>query len=115
MLLCYLDVQKYRGLAKLYFEEAKVNFFWYNKLFSNINYECDNLDYFVKQIEKDEGIKMEYHMFEKNTYCNGAAFVGRDGGVEEDDGWIITFVHNEDTNKSQVGLVVCILANCNYY
>ncbi|KAL5074128.1 hypothetical protein RYX36_013112 [Vicia faba] len=43
------------------------------------------VDYFVKQIEKDEGIKMEYHMFEKNTYCNGAAFVGRDGGVEEDD------------------------------
>ncbi|KAL5071610.1 hypothetical protein RYX36_022497, partial [Vicia faba] len=42
--------------------------------------------YFVKQIEKDEGIKMEYHMFEKNTYCNGAAFVARDGGVEEDDG-----------------------------
>ncbi|CAI8599840.1 unnamed protein product [Vicia faba] len=73
------DVQKYRGLAKLYFEEAK--------------------------IEKDEGIKMEYHMFEKNTYCNGAAFVARDGGVEEDDGWIITFVHNEDTNKSQVHII----------
>ncbi|KAL5070995.1 hypothetical protein RYX36_021882, partial [Vicia faba] len=43
------------------------------------------VDYFVKKIEKDEGIKMEYHMFEKNIYCNGAAFVARDGGVEEDD------------------------------
>jgi carotenoid cleavage dioxygenase-like enzyme len=57
----------------------------------------------VKQREKDEPIRMEYHMFEKNTFCNGAAFVPRDEGVEEDDGWIITFVHNEDTNTSQVG------------
>ncbi|MCI02344.1 carotenoid 910(9'10')-cleavage dioxygenase [Trifolium medium] len=48
---------------------------------------------------------MEYHMFEKNTFCNGAAFVARDEGVEEDDGWIITFVHNEDTNTSQVHII----------
>lgn len=51
---------------------------------------------------------MEYHMFEKNTFCNGAAFVARDEGVEEDDGWIITFVHNEDTNTSQVGCIFVI-------
>ena len=95
LLLRYLDVPKYGGLAKLYLEES-----------------CEE---FSMSMVKDEGIKMEYHMFEKNTYCNGAAFVARDGGVEEDDCWIITFVHNEDTNKSQVGLVVCILANCNYY
>lgn len=42
-------------------------------------------------------------MFEKNVFCTGSAFVPRDGGVEEDDGWIITFVHNEDTDISQVG------------
>ncbi|CAI8599842.1 unnamed protein product [Vicia faba] len=79
------DVPKYGGLAKLYLEES-----------------CEE---FSMSMVKDEGIKMEYHMFEKNTYCNGAAFVGRDGGVEEDDGWIITFVHNEDTNKSQVHII----------
>lgn len=84
LLLCYLDVPKYGGLAKLYLEES-----------------CEES---CMSMVKDEGIKMEYHMFEKNTYCNGAAFVARDGGVEEDDGWIITFVHNEVTNKSQVGL-----------
>ncbi|KAL5057140.1 hypothetical protein RYX36_028744, partial [Vicia faba] len=43
------------------------------------------LNMLTGEIEKDEGIKMEYHMFDKNTYCNGAAFVARDGGVEEDD------------------------------
>lgn len=52
-------------------------------------------------------------MFEKNTFCNGSTFVPRDGGVEEDDGWIITFVHNEDTNKSEVCLISS-LNSCNY-
>jgi len=42
-------------------------------------------------------------MFDKNTFCSGAAFVPREGGVEEDDGWIIAFVHNEDTIISEVG------------
>ena len=45
---------------------------------------------------------MEYHMFEKNTFCTGATFVPEEGGVQEDDGWIVTFVHNEDTDISQV-------------
>ncbi|GMN39973.1 hypothetical protein TIFTF001_009195 [Ficus carica] len=33
---------------------------------------------------------------------SSAAFVPKEGGLEEDDGWIVTFVHNEDTNTSQV-------------
>ena len=41
-------------------------------------------------------------MFEDKTFCTGATFVPKQGGLEEDDGWIITFVHNEDTNISQV-------------
>lgn len=41
-------------------------------------------------------------MLKENTFCTGASFVPKDGGIEEDDGWIITFVHNEDTNISQV-------------
>ncbi|GLT48208.1 hypothetical protein SLA2020_218470 [Shorea laevis] len=44
-------------------------------------------------------------MFEENTFCTGAAFVSKQGGVEEDDGWIITFVHNEDTDTSQVHII----------
>lgn len=46
---------------------------------------------------------MEYHRFERNVFCTGSAFVPKEGGIEEDDGWIITFVHNEDTGISQVG------------
>ncbi|EXB93371.1 hypothetical protein L484_010698 [Morus notabilis] len=36
--------------------------------------------------EFEEVIKVEYHMFEKNTFCNGAAFVPNKGGLQEDDG-----------------------------
>ncbi|KAE8732617.1 hypothetical protein F3Y22_tig00001825pilonHSYRG00195 [Hibiscus syriacus] len=42
---------------------------------------------------------------EKNTYCSGAAFVPKEGGVEEDDGWIITFIHHQDTNVSQAYII----------
>ncbi|KAJ4844955.1 hypothetical protein Tsubulata_019072, partial [Turnera subulata] len=50
--------------------------------------------------------KVEYHKFEKNTFCSGAAFVPKPGKtVEEDDGWIITFLHNEDTFKSKAYII----------
>lgn len=64
---------KYGGLAKLYFEEQEAGL-----------------------------IKVEYHKFKKNSFGSGAAFVPKEGGAEEDDAWVITFVHNEDTNISQV-------------
>ncbi|KAL1059684.1 hypothetical protein V6Z11_1Z016100 [Gossypium hirsutum] len=35
-----------------------------------------------------------------------AAFVPKKGGVEEDDGWIITFVHHEDTSISEVTYII---------
>jgi len=41
-------------------------------------------------------------MFPKNTFCSGASFVPKPGGIDEDDGWIITFTHNENENISQV-------------
>lgn len=75
--LIVLGMPKYGGLAKLSFEEP------------------DNT-------ESEELIKVEYHKFEENIFCTGGAFVPKGRGVEEDDGWIITFLHNEDTNISQV-------------
>ncbi|XP_060963184.1 carotenoid 9,10(9',10')-cleavage dioxygenase 1 [Cannabis sativa] len=73
------NLLKYCGIAKLHFEDG----------------------------ESKEMVKIEYHMFEKNTFCSGATFVSNDKKecVDEDDGWIITFVHNEDTNISQVLLI----------
>ncbi|KAJ7958564.1 carotenoid 9,10(9',10')-cleavage dioxygenase 1-like [Quillaja saponaria] len=46
-----------------------------------------------------------YHMFEPNNFCSGSAFIPKHEAVEEDDGWIITFVHNENTQVSQVHVI----------
>ncbi|KAK4388832.1 Carotenoid 9,10(9',10')-cleavage dioxygenase 1 [Sesamum angolense] len=60
---------------------------------------------FLEERELEELIKVEYHKFPGNTFCSGPAFVAKSGGVEEDDGWIITYVHNEDSDVSQVYIV----------
>ncbi|KAK4276992.1 hypothetical protein QN277_015068 [Acacia crassicarpa] len=77
---------KYGGIAKIYFEEPS----------AQVSTSDEKLE---------EAVRVEYHMFEENVYCTGAAFVPKDGGLEEDDGWIITFVHNEDTDMSQVHII----------
>lgn len=50
----------------------------------------------------EDMIKVEYHEFPENTFCSGAAFVAKPGDAEEDDGWIITYVQNENSNTSHV-------------
>lgn len=55
--------------------------------------------------QRDELIEVEHHKFPNNTFCSGAAFVAKRGGADEDDGWIIAYVHNEDSNTSQVNLL----------
>ncbi|CAK9325498.1 unnamed protein product [Citrullus colocynthis] len=79
---------KFGGLAKLHFEEPRSN----NQF--SVGKKC-----------KEEGIKVEYHMLEENSFCSGASFVEREDGEEEDDGWIIAHVHNEITNTSQVYII----------
>ncbi|XP_060208322.1 carotenoid 9,10(9',10')-cleavage dioxygenase 1-like isoform X1 [Lycium barbarum] len=66
---------KYGGLAKLHFKED------------------------------EELIKAEYHMFPEGTFCSGATFVQKIQSADEDDGWVVTFTHNENTNVSQVYVV----------
>eukprot|EP00258_Populus_trichocarpa_P043518 XP_024459537.1 carotenoid 9,10(9',10')-cleavage dioxygenase 1 [Populus trichocarpa] len=78
---------KYGGLAKLHFEEP----------------DTDQTN--SKDGQYEELIKVDYHKFEQNTFCTGAAFVPKPGSHEEDDGWIITFVHNEDTNMSKAYII----------
>ncbi|KAE8675839.1 Carotenoid 9,10(9',10')-cleavage dioxygenase 1, putative isoform 2 [Hibiscus syriacus] len=90
--VCNLDpssasgMGRFGGLAKLYFGEQ-------------------NTGVSLGGNQVEGSIKVEYHMFEKNTYCSGAAFVPKEGGVEEDDGWIITFVHHQVTNVSQAYII----------
>ncbi|KAK4709386.1 hypothetical protein R3W88_030311 [Solanum pinnatisectum] len=77
---------KFGGLAKLHFEERQVENSKDNK-------------------EEEDLIKAEYHIFPKNTFCSGATFVPKLDGVDEDDGWIVAFTHNENTNQSQVYII----------
>lgn len=58
------------------------------------------------QIEKNPTnyVKVEHHHLGANKFYSGATFVSRNGGQEEDDGWIVSFVHDEDSNTSQVSM-----------
>lgn len=58
-----------------------------------------------KETSEEDLIKMEKHWLGEDQFCSGASFVPRVGGSHEDDGWIISFVHNERTNKSQVHII----------
>ncbi|CAN0922542.1 Carotenoid 9,10(9',10')-cleavage dioxygenase 1 [Linum grandiflorum] len=68
---------KFGSLAKLHFEEK------------------DNDDGFVR---------IKVHKFEDNTFCSGVTFVPKQGNEsgDEDDGWLLTFTHNEDTDTSML-------------
>ncbi|XP_058075665.1 carotenoid 9,10(9',10')-cleavage dioxygenase 1-like [Magnolia sinica] len=83
---CTCGLPKYGKLAKLYFEENENRFY-------------------KEERDCEEQIKVEYHTLEENQFCSGASFISRHGGCKEDDGWIISFVHNEDTNISQVHII----------
>ncbi|KAK7410378.1 hypothetical protein VNO78_01113 [Psophocarpus tetragonolobus] len=82
------DIPKYGALAKLHFGE-----------------QCSEFSAGAPETQEEKFIKVEYHGFERNVFCTGSAFVPKEGGLEEDDGWIITFVHNEDTGISQVHII----------
>lgn len=72
---------KYGRLAKLYFEEGP------------------------RSTIPEGKIKVEYHKLEENVFCSGATFVSKSGGGEEDDGFIVSYVHDEVSSISQVSLV----------
>ncbi|KAK2969364.1 hypothetical protein RJ640_023625, partial [Escallonia rubra] len=76
---------KYGGLAKLHFEELAAGE--------------------DKEGQSQPAIKTVYHKFAKNNFCTGSAYVSKPGAVEEDDGWIVAFVHDEDTDTSHVLVV----------
>ncbi|KAL6344649.1 hypothetical protein AAG906_002555 [Vitis piasezkii] len=61
--------------------------------------------------EKKNGqrMKVKYHSFGENSFCTGSAFALKVGSCVEDDGWIVSFVHNENTYVSQTCRVVAAL------
>ncbi|KAI3687762.1 hypothetical protein L1987_81465 [Smallanthus sonchifolius] len=60
---------------------------------------------YLGDVKQEDYVKMEHHKLPKNTFCTGATFVAKPGGIEEDDGWVITFVHDEQLNISRVIIV----------
>jgi carotenoid cleavage dioxygenase-like enzyme len=47
-------------------------------------------------------IFVEYHTLREQQFCSGVQFVVKENGIDEDDGWLVTYVHDERTNISQV-------------
>ncbi|XP_030530708.1 carotenoid 9,10(9',10')-cleavage dioxygenase 1-like isoform X2 [Rhodamnia argentea] len=79
---------KYGGLVKLYVGEP-----------------CPRLSDSEGGGDRDYSIKVEYHNFEKDSFCSGSIFVPKKDGVGEDSGWIVSWVHNEETDVSQVHVI----------
>ncbi|CAN6190803.1 unnamed protein product [Urochloa humidicola] len=55
--------------------------------------------------ENKQFISVEYHVLKENEFCSGVQFVAKESGIDEDDGWIVTYVHDEGANISQVYII----------
>lgn len=53
-------------------------------------------------MDGEGNVKMEYHWLPKNNFCTGSTFVAKPKAIEEDDGWIVTFAHDEENDISYV-------------
>jgi carotenoid cleavage dioxygenase-like enzyme len=107
ILLLHLAVlPKYGSLAKLCLEEREnVTEVRINELCASVqllfNKNVSTHAHVVNQTSAKDLVKMEIHRLGEDRFCSGASFVPRVGGTHEDDGWIISFVHDEKTNTSQ--------------
>ncbi|KAB5514044.1 hypothetical protein DKX38_027950 [Salix brachista] len=99
-------IPRYADSIKWFQVESNCTFHLLNCFEDDTDEVCLNME---QGGQSEELMQVEYHKFEHNTFCTGAAFVPKQGSHEEDDGWIITFVHNEDTSMSKVGQF-CTLA-----
>ncbi|KAK3131707.1 hypothetical protein QOZ80_6AG0510210 [Eleusine coracana subsp. coracana] len=63
------------------------------------------LHFDVQDKENRELILVEYHVLEEKHFCSGVQFVAKENGIDEDDGWVVTYVHNEGTDTSQVYII----------
>lgn len=52
--------------------------------------------------EINGNIKVEYHVMEDNHFCSGIEFVKKQDAIDEDDGWVVCYVHDENKNQSKV-------------
>ncbi|CAL5046173.1 unnamed protein product [Urochloa decumbens] len=55
--------------------------------------------------ENKNFISVEYHALKEKQFCSGVQFVAKESGIDEDDGWVVTYVHDEGTSISQVYII----------
>ncbi len=46
--------------------------------------------------------QISMHQLPPNTYCGEAVFASRSGATAEDEGWLLTIAHNEETQQSEL-------------
>ncbi|KAF8733115.1 hypothetical protein HU200_015483 [Digitaria exilis] len=63
------------------------------------------LNFDMPDKENKQFISVEYHVLKEKQFCSGVQFVAKESGVDEDDGWVVTYVHDERTNISQVYII----------
>lgn len=61
----------------------------------------DGVVKFDMQTDTDQ-LPAQVHGLGRDRYCGEAVFVPRSGATAEDDGWLLTFVHDEGKNQSEL-------------
>ncbi|KAK1313598.1 Carotenoid 9,10(9',10')-cleavage dioxygenase 1 [Acorus calamus] len=74
-----IGMSMYKQLAKIYFDEHDE--------------------------ENKKIVKVECRVLEDNHFCSGVQFVERPGATDEDDGWVVCYIHDEKSNVSKVYIV----------
>lgn len=54
-----------------------------------------------KKLNHENLMKVEYHNFEKDSFCDGCVSVLKKDGATVDRGWIVSWMHNEEIVVSQ--------------
>nr|CAD1843411.1 unnamed protein product [Ananas comosus var. bracteatus] len=63
------------------------------------------LHFDTKNEDDKNFINVDYHVLEENHFCSGVQFVEKKDAVDEDDGWLISYVHDEKANVSKVYII----------
>ncbi|CAL5044430.1 unnamed protein product [Urochloa decumbens] len=63
------------------------------------------LHFDIPDKENKQFISVEYHALKEKQFCSGVQFVAKESGIDEDDGWVVTYVHDEGTNISEVHII----------
>ncbi|XP_008659260.1 carotenoid 9,10(9',10')-cleavage dioxygenase 1 [Zea mays] len=95
----FMGIQNKYGYAQVAdsLETSKTGLFKFNMI--------AKLHFDTPDKENEQLIFVEYHTLQEQQFCSGVQFVVKENGIDEDDGWLVTYVHDERTNISQVYII----------